>query len=155
LSKPRGYDDSALVNARVSKLARWRCELLWPWDCLNAVGGIGDGGASLAIWKVNEPRPDDAVDISEAVDIPSIARFAATEPCGRGAGELGSTVGVPTKSCASGERGGVRIGRLEMGDGGTKGNDSKMESARVELVMTDESEIRRERSGPPCSRALA
>ena len=44
--------------------------------------------------------------------------------------------------CASGERGGVRIGRFEIGDGGTKGKLSRMESARVSVDTTEDIETR-------------
>ena len=37
-----------------------------------------------------------------------------------------------------GERGGERTGREAMGDGGTNGKDSKIESARVDVVETTE-----------------
>lgn len=49
----------------------------------------------------------------------------------------------------SGERGGERTGREDIGDGGTKGNDSRMESARVEVVeTTDVPDIRFDLSSP-------
>jgi hypothetical protein len=42
---------------------------------------------------------------------------------------------------ARGDTGGVRMGLLEMGDGGTKGNDSRMESAPAEAdVSTEDSD---------------
>lgn len=38
--------------------------------------------------------------------------------------------------CARGDRGGVRIGLSEMGEGGTNGKDSKIESALVDVELT-------------------
>lgn len=46
--------------------------------------------------------------------------------------------------CASGDAGGDLIGRSEMGEGGTKGKDSNIESARVDVAeSTEEFEILR------------
>lgn len=47
-----------------------------------------------------------------------------------------------------GERGGERTGSDEMGEGGTKGNDSRIESARVEVAETTEQPEIRLRSKP-------
>ena len=44
--------------------------------------------------------------------------------------------------CARGDTGGDRIGRSDIGEGGTNGNDSRMESARVDVAeRTEELEI--------------
>jgi hypothetical protein len=52
-------------------------------------------------------------------------------------GDGGDTV----KFWPSGERGGDLAGRFEMGDGGTKGNDSRIESARVDVPdMADDAD---------------
>jgi len=53
------------------------------------------------------------------------------------------------KDCPRGETGGDLAGRSEMGDGGTNGNASRMESARVEVAeRTEEPEILRPLSRP-------
>ena len=61
-------------------------------------------------------------------------------------------VGVAVKDwSASGERGGDRMGRFEMGEGGTKGKAPKTESVSetpVAAVATDEDEILRSRLNP-------
>lgn len=152
------------MSASVSRLARWRPRKL-------AGGELGAPSAATgplpeSIWKGNEPRPFDIVDDCDAVDIPSCLRLG-----GGGSGESGvatvvsvAVVGVAVvgvagveaplveaplarallKACwASGERGGVRIGLSEIGDGGTKGKPSRMESARVDVeLMTDERDMR-------------
>jgi hypothetical protein len=110
--------------------------------------------APESIWKGNEPRPDDAVENWELVEKPSI-RLSG----GAGSSESdispapivsfdeglplkgwdSGSVGLPLNDCwANGETGGDRIGLSEIGEGGTKGNDSRMESARVDVDSTDE-----------------
>lgn len=42
------------------------------------------------------------------------------------------------KLFARGETGGVRMGLLDMGEGGTKGKDSKIESPPIEAAVTTE-----------------
>jgi len=154
-SNPRGYDDRSLVSARVSKLARWR-PLLMP---LNAVGGLASELFPESIWNGKDPRPDDAVENCDAVDIPSVRLFGGA---GRSESEssrfcvlgnsarLGVVAGEPPKDCwPRGDTGGDRIGLSDMGDGGTKGKDSRIESARVDAAdMTEELEILRLGSPP-------
>lgn len=106
-----------------------------------------------SIWKGKDPRPEDAVENCEAVDNPSVRLLGGvgrsesesspfcvlgnSERLGLGAGEL--------KDCLPrGDTGGDRIGLSDMGEGGTKGKDSRIESARVEAAdMTEELEILR------------
>jgi len=123
MSNPRGYDDKSLVKASVSRLARW--------------GPITVSGVRTelsrdreSIWKGNAPRPADNVDICEPVDIPSV-RLSG----GDGNGEDGS-LDLSSADCgsANGERGATRTGRSDMGEGGTKWKDSRIESAFVEVV---------------------
>jgi len=148
------------VSAKVSRLARCRPLTL----LLNAVGGFADSRPE-SIWKGNAPRPDEAVENCEAVDSPSVrllggagrsesaaarALLANSVFVGDGAAEL--------KVCwPRGDTGGDRIGLSEMGEGGTNGKDSRMESAREAEVMTEESEILRLGRSPPwaCARACA
>lgn len=119
--------------------------------------------APLSIWKGNEPKPEDAVESCEPVESPSVRRLGGagrwpslsrlTEPAVwllfwekespvRGEG------GATTKVCwargedapvlnvcwPSGDTGGERMGLLEMGEGGTNGKDSRMESAVAEMA---------------------
>lgn len=112
------------------------------------------------MWNVKFPSPDEAVDSSEAVDIPSMRRLGGgvkggnEDSCasrvpgcceavreddgtGGGVGTLDWIVGL--EACwYRGERGGDRTGREAIGEGGTKGKDSRIESARVEVVDTTE-----------------
>lgn len=93
-----------------------------------------------SIWKGNEPRPFDMVDSCDPVDIPSILRLGTGRGDSGGAGgaSVVAFVGASLKvCCASGERGGVRMGLSEIGDGGTKWKPSRIESARVDVVITD------------------
>lgn len=104
-----------------------------------------------SIWKGKDPRPDDAVENCDAVDIPNVRRFggAGRSDCvesrlGNSA-RLGEACG---KDCWLAR--GDRIGRSEMGEGGTKGKDSRIESARVEAAdNTEELEILRVGRSPP------
>jgi hypothetical protein len=48
---------------------------------------------------------------------------------------LGVEAPLAVKDClANGETGGDLMGRSDIGEGGTKGNDSKIESARVDAA---------------------
>jgi hypothetical protein len=147
----RGYDERSFVRASVSRLARLR-----PGYAVR--GGVSMPEFSDSIWKGKEPSPDDAVDMLEPVDKPSIRRFGGG---GSGSSSLSDTVmllesrlndwclvndgaakvlvGVEVplevKDCLdNGETGGDLIGRSDIGEGGTKGNDSRMESARVDVA---------------------
>lgn len=118
-----------------------------------------------SIWNGNEPSPDDNVEKSEAVERPSTR---LVEGVGVGSGEdfgrasVDSVRGasfvdeLPVKTCwPSGECGGDLMGLSDIGDGGTKGKDSRMESARVEAAdKTDEFETLLFLSKPcACARA--
>jgi hypothetical protein len=138
------------VIASVSKLALWR-----P---LNADGDVAVSELlPESMWKGNEPRPDDAVENWELVESPSIrlsggagSSESDTSPAPMASFEErlplkdwdSGVVGLPLNDCwANGETGGVRIGLSEIGEGGTKGNDSRIESARVDVEdSTDEPE---------------
>lgn len=87
-------------------------------------------GSEDSIWNGNDPKPADNVEIWEPVDMPNAflsggGGKAASCPCpsefeGGGAisiGERGLLVGIP-----------------EMGDGGTKGKDSRIESSPAEAA---------------------
>lgn len=164
VSKLSGYDDRSLVSASVSRLARVRPK--------NDDGGKPADATSdvpESIWKGNDPSPLVIVDDCDATDIARdlcvrgggesdvCAAFTLSRAGGsrdRDRGDLGSDTAIdagdaacaffafPNDCCASGERGGVRIGRLEIGDGGTKGKLSKMESARVSVDTTEDIETR-------------
>jgi hypothetical protein len=151
LSNPRGYEDKSLVIARVSKLARWRA----PY----AVGGEVSTAALFlpSMSKANDPKPVDAFENWDAVDIPKVlllggagrsksssalaSTFVSTvfgllmKDCWLRGEEVG---GPPKVCCPSGETGGVRSGLFEIGEGGTKGNDSRMESALVDVAESME-----------------
>lgn len=85
-----------------------------------------------SIWNGNDPRPADNVEIWEPVDMPNV--FLS--------GGGGKAVSVAC-SCSSefkgvwvtstGERG-LLVGMPEMGDGGTKGKDSRKESPPAEAA---------------------
>jgi len=122
---------------------------------LKAVAELASEPFPESIWKGNDPKPDDAVENCDAVDIPSVRLFGGA---GRSESEsspvcvLGNSgrLGLEVKDClARGDTGGDRIGLSEMGEGGTKGKDSRIESARVEAAdTTEELEILRLRSPP-------
>jgi len=125
------------VRASVSRLARLRP----VYAARSSVPEFSD-----SIWKGKEPSPDDAVEILELVDKPNIRRFG-----GGGSGLIGDGgskvllcdhVPLTVKDClANGETGGDLIGRSDIGEGGTKGNDSRIESARVDVAdKTDDPE---------------
>lgn len=158
MSKPSGYDDRSLVRARVSRLARLR--MLEPSLPAYADGGGDEGGlpweAPESIWKGNEPRPLLAVELCDATLIPRTLRFGGAraesidddEADARArltvswAETWRSSCEFANVCCASGERGGVRMGLFEIGDGGTNGKLSRIESARVDVVITDAIDMR-------------
>jgi hypothetical protein len=117
---------------------------------LNGVAGFKSELFPESIWKGKDPNPDDAVENCDAVDIPNVRLFGGA---GRSESEsspfcdLGKSArlrGAGVKDCcASGDTGGVRIGLSEMGEGGTKGKDSRIESALEAADMTEEPEILR------------
>jgi len=110
---------------------------------LNAVGGFESGLLPESIWNGKDPRPDDAVENCDAVDNPSVRRFGGA---GRSESEsslccilgnsacLGVEAGEPKDCLPRGDTGGDRIGLSDMGEGGTKGKDSRIESARVDAA---------------------
>jgi len=142
------------VRAMVSKLARRRS--LDVADGAGEEAAYGPGPAPLpdSIWKGKEPRPVDAVDNWEAVDKPKYCLFGGSRGIGLvgwgdGRGVVGSGDWRLKVCLASGETGGERIGRSDIGEGGTNGKDSKMESARVEVAeTTDDPDTLRVRSRP-------
>lgn len=139
----------------MSKLARCLPDLSEKLDGAVLLSEFGvSGPLPESIWNGNEPNPFDIVDSCEPVDIPSSLRFggdsgsAASGVCG--SGDVTVTVelfdGVLKACCASGERGGVRIGRSEIGEGGTNGKFSRIESARVDVELTTDARDIRESS---------
>jgi len=105
------------------------------------------------MWKGKDPNPEEAVENWDAVDNPrkhlsggaGISAFSSmafgVNVCFAN-GEDGAVDAVNV-CCTSGDTGGVLIGRLDIGEGETKGNDSKIESVRVEVEdKTEEPEIR-------------
>ena len=147
------------MRASVSRLARLR-----PVYAVR--GGVSITELSDSIWKGKEPSPDEAVDMLEPVDMPSNRRFGGAgsgsssitlsdsdslvstlnDWCAMGEGGAKVLVGVKVplavKDCFdNGETGGDLIGRSDIGEGGTKGNDSRIESARVDVAdKTDDPE---------------
>ena len=88
--------------------------------------------SEVSIWNGNDPRPADSVESCDPVDIPSVFLSG-------GGGKAASSA----DSCPSdfegggvtsvGERGPL-VGIPEMGDGGTKGKDSRIESSPAEAA---------------------
>ena len=119
-----------------------------------------------SIWKGNEPRPDKATETCELLDKPNVHLFfcgAVNGSCkgsrggsgrlARGASTLvGNLVLGLNSRWFKGEWGRDRTGLFEIGDGGTKGKDSRIESAVFEIA--DDPEIRLILS-PPCACACA
>src|SRR5437879_1153128 len=74
----------------------------------------------------------------DPVDMPRTRRLGGSKTSSSTGVER---LGTWCVSCASGERGGVRSGRLEIGDGGTKVKLSSIESARPDtpeaIVLID------------------
>lgn len=156
LPKLSGYDDRSLVSASVSSDARWRPR--------NDDGGDDEDDALSvpfpeSIWKGNDPSPVENADDCDATDMPAAFLFTglggggsgdtgASRMLSRGGGSRAESGGavllfVAKLCCARGERGGVRIGLFDIGDGGTKGKLSRIESAFVDADETTEaSDIR-------------
>ena len=87
-------------------------------------------GSDESIWNGNDPRPADSVDIWDPVDIPNAflsggGGKAGSSTCSRPSERGGAT--------SVGERG-LLAGMPEMGDGGTNGKDSRMESSPAEAA---------------------
>lgn len=89
-------------------------------------------GSGDSIWNGNDPKPADSVEIWEPVDMPNV--FLS----GGGGKVVSSACCCPSGfegGCATsiGERG-LLVGIPEMGDGGTKGKDSRIESSPAEAA---------------------
>jgi len=91
-------------------------------------------GSEDSIWNGNDPRPADNVEIWDPADIPNVFLSG-------GGGKVGSSVcscpsDVEDGVTSTGERGerGLLVGIPEMGDGGTKGKDSRIESSPAEAA---------------------
>jgi len=85
-----------------------------------------------SIWNGNDPRPADSVESWDPVDIPNV--FLS----GGGGGAASSVRSCPSDFegdglASIGERG-LLVGIPEMGDGGTKGKDSRIESSPAEAA---------------------
>ena len=89
-------------------------------------------GSGDSIWNGNDPKPADSVEIWEPVDMPNV--FLS--------GGGGKSV-LSTGSCSSDVEGrgvtsvgdrGLLVGMPEMGEGGTKGKDSRIESSPAEAA---------------------
>ena len=83
-----------------------------------------------SIWNGNDPRPADRFEIWDPIDIPSV--FLS----GGGGSPASSAGSCPSEfegggATSTGERG-LLVGIPAMGDGGTKGNDSRIESSPAE-----------------------
>ena len=89
-------------------------------------------GSEDSIWNGNDPRPADSVDIWEPMDMPNAFLSG-------GGGKAVSPVCSCSSDCEGGwvtslgERG-LLVGMPEMGDGGTKGKDSRIESPPAEAA---------------------
>jgi len=87
-------------------------------------------GSEESIWNGNDPRPADSVEIWDPVDIPN------TFLSGGGGKAESLTCSCPSErggAMSVGERG-LLAGIPEIGDGGTKGKDSRMESSPAEAA---------------------
>ena len=85
-----------------------------------------------SIWNGNDPRPADSVEIWEPVDMPNV--FLS----GGGGKATLSICSCPSNfeggwATSIGERG-LLVGIPEIGDGGTKGKDSRIESSPAEAA---------------------
>lgn len=88
--------------------------------------------SEVSIWNGNDPRPADRVEIWDPVDMPNV--FLS----GGGGKSASSAFSCPSDfegdwETSTGERGPL-VGIPEMGDGGTKGKDSRMESSPAEAA---------------------
>ena len=89
-------------------------------------------GSEDSIWNGNDPRPADSVEIWEPVDMPNVFLSG-------GGGKTVSSACSCTSDFESGwatslgERG-LLVGIPEMGDGGTKGKYSRIESSPAEAA---------------------
>lgn len=126
---------------------------------LYAVGGLDSGPFPGSIWNGKDPRPEEAVENCDAVDRPSVrllggaGRSEISPVCVLGnSGRLGVGAAEPKDCWARGDVGGDRTGLSEIGEGGTKGKDSRIESARVESAdITEELEILRLGKSTACA----
>jgi len=89
-------------------------------------------GSEDSIWKGNDPRPADSVEIWDPIDMPSVFLSGGG---GKSASSVFSCSSDLEDDCekSTGERG-LLVGIPEMGDGGTKGKDSRMESSPAEAA---------------------
>jgi hypothetical protein len=116
------------------------------------------GSESESIWKGKEPKPVDTVESCEPIDMPNVRLVeGGTNGSEGGGGRCGGWVGgfcvvFILDAGWFGERGGDRAGLSEIGDGGTKGKDSRIESAVFDIA--DEPDTRLFFS-PPCACARA
>jgi len=89
-------------------------------------------GSEDSIWNGNDPRPADSVEIWDPVDMPNVFLSG-------GGGKAGPSVCSDPSDFGGdgvtsiGERG-LLVGIPEMGDGGTKGKDSRIESSPAEAA---------------------
>jgi len=110
------------------------------------------------MWNVNDPKPFDDVDKCEPEERPRVCRLGGVgrSSCG-GSGRgvsFGDTLGL-NDCCPNGETGGERMGRFEIGEGGTIGNPSRIEYALVEVDITEDASETLLWTPRPCAFACA
>ena len=149
------------MSASVSRLARLRCAPEPSLLELNEDGAVETllswGALPESIWKGNEPSPLLTVEPLDATLIPRTLRFGGwswesmLEADADARARLTICVAdwllgsswEPANDCwARGERGGERGGRFEIGEGGTKGKLSRIESAPVAVVIIEDIDVR-------------
>jgi hypothetical protein len=121
-----GNASRSRLSASVSKLAR------------SFAAGAGEGsnpGDSAPNWKLYRPKPLEVDDVAESTDMPSVRRF----------GGAINNEGSDCSCCAANSRwasgdDGLLVWCMEIGDGGTNGKASSIESAvevRCEVAIVD------------------
>jgi hypothetical protein len=125
LSYGSGNASRSRLSSSVSKLAR---------SFLPGAGEGGKAGDGSPNWKLYPPKPLEVVDVADITDMPSICRLGGV-----------NCSGSVCSCCAANPRwpsgvGGLLVWCIEIGDGGTNGKASSMESAvevRCEVATVD------------------
>jgi len=100
-----------------------------------SAGDGGDTGDGAPNWKLYPPKPLEAVDVADIMDMPSACRLGGAV---RSEGSVCACCAANPR-CASGVDGLV-VWCIEIGDGGTNGKASSIESAievRCEVAIVD------------------